>query len=119
MTALGGILLGLGGLGVGYLLTKTMSPDMPDYSSMMADMNRQFNAESTDLTNSMPDVPVNPATGVDPNDPNAVATSNQEAEDAQRLLAERAAQAAKTYNPNQGLGITSNAPGKSRGLGGI
>lgn len=118
MVGLGAIALGVAGLGLGYLVSKSMTPDAPDYNSMMQSMRQdmQKDAQAATAVN-MPQVPENPAAPVDPQDTAAVA--NPEAEDERRKLEEAARQAAQVYNPTGGLGLTSNASGKAKGLGGV
>lgn len=109
----GSLLWGAAGIGAGLLVASQMKPDTPDYSAMLKSMQRTASADQV----TMPEVPVNPAQPVEPGNPGDVA--NPEAEDERRKLEEAAREAARTYNPTGGLGLTSNAPGKSKGLGGV
>ena len=102
------LLFGAAGLGVGLLGSMLLAPKTPDYSSMMSQLNAQSGANFA--VGTMPEVPTNPAVTTE--------GTNEEADDAERALRERAALAEQEYNPTSGLGIQSNAIGKRKTLAG-
>lgn len=118
--AIAPILWGVAGLGVGLIGASLLGKQGPDYSSLQAQMNDMKNSQNdlTAIQNTLPPVPENPAAAAADPGEGAAAVANPEADDARAQMAAAAEEAARTYNPNSGLGITSNAYGTARSLGG-